>query len=162
MISKPPNKTQIAQRHPSHYLMHKYWARKPHNVVGNYIEHFTKKNDIVLDPFSGSGVTIIESLKRGRKAISVDINPISEHIIEGTSLQISEKDFETQINEINSDVHPIMESIYKIKCKNCGSNAIINYTVWSQEISCKSCQSNFLVIEAKKKGRSYICPIFVH
>ena len=74
---KPPSITPVAKKHPSHYLMHKYWARKPHNVVRTYIEYFTSKNEIVMDPFAGSGVTPIEAIKTGRKAISVDVNPIS-------------------------------------------------------------------------------------
>jgi DNA modification methylase len=61
------------QAHTPMYLMHKFWARKPHNVVGEYIEHYSKKGDIVLDPFVGSGVTAIEALKRGRKAIAIDL-----------------------------------------------------------------------------------------
>ncbi|MCJ7425197.1 site-specific DNA-methyltransferase [Candidatus Bathyarchaeota archaeon] len=65
------------QAHTPMYLMHKYWARKPHNVVGEYIEHYSKKGEIVLDPFLGSGVTAIESLKRGRKAIAIDLDPLS-------------------------------------------------------------------------------------
>ncbi|MFB3896404.1 MAG: DNA methyltransferase, partial [bacterium] len=35
--------------------MHKYWARKPHNVVSRYIEYYTNEGDTVLDPFMGSG-----------------------------------------------------------------------------------------------------------
>src|SRR5699024_417977 len=27
----------VASSHPAHYLMHKYWGRKPHNVVNEYI-----------------------------------------------------------------------------------------------------------------------------
>jgi len=51
------------QAHTPMYLMHKYWARKPHNVVREYIEHYSRKGEIVLDPFVGSGVTAIEAIK---------------------------------------------------------------------------------------------------
>ena len=43
--------------HPAHYLMHRYWGRKAHNVVNEYIKNFTEEGDTVLDPFMGSGVT---------------------------------------------------------------------------------------------------------
>jgi predicted methyltransferase len=68
------------QAHTPMYLMHKFWARKPHNVVGEYIEHYSKKGEIVLDPFVGSGVTAIEALKRGRKAIATDLDPMATFI----------------------------------------------------------------------------------
>lgn len=57
--------------------MHKYWARKPHSVVGEYIERYTQKGEFMLDPFIGSGVTAIEALKRGRKAIATNLDPIA-------------------------------------------------------------------------------------
>ena len=60
------NHALVPKTHPPMYLMHKYWARKPHNVVREYIEHYTKKGDIVLDPFCGSGVTVLEALKADR------------------------------------------------------------------------------------------------
>ena len=58
-----------AKSHPAHYLMHRYWGRKPHNIINQYIKNFSKDGDTILDPFMGSGVVIIESLKLNRKAI---------------------------------------------------------------------------------------------
>src|SRR5690554_6784367 len=48
------------ETHPKHYMMHKYWGRKAHNIVKEYITKFTKEGDIILDPFMGSGVTVTE------------------------------------------------------------------------------------------------------
>ncbi|MHA1310286.1 MAG: DNA methyltransferase [Candidatus Helarchaeota archaeon] len=42
-----------------------------------FIKLFTKKNDIVFDPFSGRGTTVIEAGLLGRKIISNDVNPLS-------------------------------------------------------------------------------------
>jgi DNA modification methylase len=42
-------------------------------VPSHYLLSVSKEGDIVLDPFCGSGVTVIESLKLGRKAIGVDL-----------------------------------------------------------------------------------------
>ena len=78
----------IAQAHTPMYLIHKYWARKPHNVVSQYIRHYSKKGEIVLDPFGGSGVTAMEAIKAGRKAISIDLNPMSAFLIENTLSQV--------------------------------------------------------------------------
>ncbi len=43
-----------------------------------FIELFTKKNDVVYDPFSGRGTTIIESALLQRNIISNDINPLNK------------------------------------------------------------------------------------
>ncbi len=77
------------------YLMHKWWARKPHNVIHDYIEHYTSKGIIVLDPFCGSGVTPIEAIKMGRKAIGVDLDPIATFITRMTARPIQLKSIHT-------------------------------------------------------------------
>lgn len=43
-----------------------------------FVKTFTKKGDLVYDPFSGRGTTLIEAALLGRNIVSNDINPISE------------------------------------------------------------------------------------
>ena len=40
-----------------------------------FIKLFTQPNDVVLDPFMGSGTTVIAALEMGRKAVGIDIIP---------------------------------------------------------------------------------------
>ena len=74
--------------HPQHYLIHKYWGRKPHNLISEYLRILTKENDTVLDPFMGSGGVVIESNKLKRNSIGVDINPMSVMIVSETLKKI--------------------------------------------------------------------------
>lgn len=113
--------------------MHKYWARKPHNVVGEYVEHYSKKGEIVLDPFVGSGVTAIEALKRGRKAIAIDLDPISTFITRMTLTPIDLKSFKKSFEEIRRDVELQIEALYHTKCPVCGKRANILATIWARE-----------------------------
>ena len=46
-------------------------------VPRNLILRYSQKNDWILDPFLGSGTTLIEARLLGRNAIGVDINPKS-------------------------------------------------------------------------------------
>ena len=55
-------------------FMHNYMARKPYNIVSEIIKRFCPDNGCVYDPMFGSGTTIIEASKLGRKAIGTDIN----------------------------------------------------------------------------------------
>ena len=43
-----------------------------------FIELLTKNGDIVYDPFSGRGTTVVEAALLGRKVLSNDVNPLSE------------------------------------------------------------------------------------
>ena len=77
-----------AKAHPAHYMMNKYWGSKPHNVVSEYIKNYTKEGDTVLDPFMGSGVTVIESAKLNRYAVGIAVNPLSIFITKNTLSKI--------------------------------------------------------------------------
>lgn len=73
----PPQKQAVRR----HFGSHPYFTRRPWNVVQTYIKHFAPgKDDVVLDPFGGSGVTAIESIVLGRKGIHVDLNPLANFI----------------------------------------------------------------------------------
>jgi len=118
------------QAHTPMYLMHKYWARKPHNVVGEYIEHYSKKGEIVLDPFVGSGVTAIEALKRERKAIAIDLDPISTFITRMTLIPADLKDIAKAYEEVKRKVRNEMCKLYETKCPKCGKKAITVCSIW--------------------------------
>ena len=49
-------------------------TQKDINVVRRLIETFSKPNDIVLDPFAGSGTTLIASKQIDRRYIGIEIN----------------------------------------------------------------------------------------
>jgi hypothetical protein len=62
------------------YNMHVYWSKKPHTAIRQYIQHYTRSGDIVLDPFCGSGGTALAALLDGRKAIAIDRSPAATFI----------------------------------------------------------------------------------
>lgn len=70
---------QTAKRH---FGVHGYFTKQVWSVVQHYIKTFTQPGDIVLDPFGGSGVTLVEALILGRKAVHIDLNPLSEFIVQ--------------------------------------------------------------------------------
>lgn len=55
----------------------KYPSQKPLAIIRPIVEVHTKENEVVLDPFGGSGSTAAAALLLGRRAISVDANPES-------------------------------------------------------------------------------------
>lgn len=53
------------------------------------IQRLTREGDTVLDPFCGSGTTLVEARRLNRNAIGVDINPVSAMISKAKTLPLS-------------------------------------------------------------------------
>ncbi len=60
-----------------HFGVHGYFTKQAFQILQKYIENFTKPNDLILDPFGGTGVTLVESIIKKRRAIHLDLNPLS-------------------------------------------------------------------------------------
>jgi 16S rRNA G966 N2-methylase RsmD len=123
----------VAKPHTSMYLMHKYWARKPHNVIAEYIKAYSKPNDIVLDPFSGSGVTAIESLKLSRKAIAIDLDPLANFIARCTLLPLDLKEFSRVFQKIKKKTKETINTLYLTKCIKCKKEVIAEAIIWGKD-----------------------------
>lgn len=57
-------------------------SRKPIRLINELIELFTNKDDLIVDPFLGSGTTLIAAEKLGRRCIGAELDPeYCAHII---------------------------------------------------------------------------------
>ena len=56
---------------------HSFPAKFPPQLPRKFIESLTEPGDLVLDPMSGSGTTILEAYLSGRQAIGFDIDPLA-------------------------------------------------------------------------------------
>ena len=50
-------------------------AQKPLSLLLDLVKHFSKENSIVLDPFIGSGTTLVAAKQLGRNFIGIEISP---------------------------------------------------------------------------------------
>ena len=57
--------------------IHKYPAKYIPEFPRWAIKKFSKKGELIIDPFSGSGTTNIEAMLQGRKSYSLDVDPLA-------------------------------------------------------------------------------------
>jgi len=60
-----------------------YMAMFPPNLANYFIERFTKKGDLVIDPFCGRGTTPLEAHILERDSIGSDLNPLATMLSRG-------------------------------------------------------------------------------
>lgn len=70
---------------------YRYPARFGEVFVREAIAQFSRKGDVVLDPFCGGGTTIVEALSCGRKAIGADISPLAIFVARVKTTPLSER-----------------------------------------------------------------------
>ncbi|MCL1947044.1 MAG: type I restriction enzyme HsdR N-terminal domain-containing protein [Chitinivibrionia bacterium] len=100
LLKEIPVKKRAAKRH---FGVHGYFTRQTWNVVAEYIRNFSQKGDIVLDPFGGSGITAVEALMNGRKAINIDINPLAIFLVNSLIAPINKNELSTAFEEVKTE-----------------------------------------------------------
>ncbi len=111
-VSVPPKKQSVRR----HFGSHPYFTRRPWNVVQAYIRHFAPdKDNVVLDPFGGSGVTAIEAVVLGRRGIHVDINPLANFICQQIAVApIDITALRREFVAIEETCRPYIERLYAL------------------------------------------------
>ena len=114
------------------YAMHKYWGKKPFNEISKFIEQYTDEGDTVLDSFCGSGVTLIEALKSGRKCIGADINPIAIKLAKVSMTAVDPDVINRTFKAIKEKLQQTIYSLYKMD--EGGEKTIVTHTIWKNNI----------------------------
>jgi len=118
------------EAHTAMYNFHKYWSRKTWNVVGKFIETYCAENKIVFDPFGGSGVSAIEALKIGRRAIICDLNPLATELIKLTIKPVSLIKLNEAFERIEKKAKKKILKLYETKCRKCKHVFPFDVAIW--------------------------------
>lgn len=184
------------------YAVHKWFGRKTDAIIRSIllslylsddkIENFERefysansnilKGKCILDPFMGGGITLVNTLRLGGKAIGVDVNPVAWFITKN-ELQIPRLegeyiiDYDSLCKVLNSELKKLeiavgneIKKAYKTSIydeeEKCSRDVDIMYILWVKKVKCPSCGKSvklfprMSITKIKKKDfENYnICP----
>src|SRR5262249_28956568 len=158
-------------RHDAYSLAHTYHTKVPPPAIAQYIEHYTRPGDVVLDCFCGSGMTGLaaagapwdESQNRPlltaacpRHAVLMDLSPAATHIAAGYAARVSEDDLAavaTLLGEVRATCTPLFDLPHRGEQSRLDAWAgharhigrvkgDLEYLVWSEILICPRCDQD--------------------
>ena len=133
------------------YNTHLYWSQKSFNVIDSLITHLSSENDIVFDPFMGSGVTLLEAVQgnMNRIGIGCDVNEMSKFITSSILNDIPHSDLNQLFSNLENKLNDLSH-YYETKCDNCDGIGITSKVVFDKP---ERTTNSFSI-----KAISYTCP----
>lgn len=102
--------------------IHPYPAKFTIDLALEYIDKYTNKNSIILDPFCGSGTTLLASKVYNRKAVGFDVNFIAILISQFKLLDLNKeelnylKNFNPKFNLVKPYYYKSINHWFKPEC----------------------------------------------
>lgn len=139
-----PERVQVSKT-TAEYRAHSYHTKVPPEAIRPFIRAFTKPGDLVLDPFSGSGMTGVAAISEGRNAILSDLSPAAVHISKNYTTYCDPNEFSLALSKVEELVEPTMRWLYHPIGQ---PGQTIEYTTWSDIFQCAECQKSILYWDA--------------
>lgn len=125
--------------------IHPYHAKFIPAIPNEFISTYSKKGDFVLDPFCGSGTTLLEAKLLGRKSVGVDMNYIAVKIAKA-------KTFIPELDKLDYYYQCILEQYDELE--NYNSIIFENKNVWFTG-ECSQCLDKLFHLINKIEDENY-------
>ncbi|WP_273163386.1 DNA methyltransferase [Massilia timonae] len=133
----------------SAYRAHSYHTKVPPEAITPFIDALSQPGDTVLDLFSGSGMTGVAALSRGRNAILSDLSPAAVHISRNYNTACSVSEFRLALARVEKAVSSTMDWLYTAVAN---PEQRIEYTTWSDVFQCQACSGSILYWDAARNS----------
>lgn len=123
------------------YKMHPYFARRSYRVFHKLLKQYSKEGDILFDPFGGGGVTLIEALSEGRRAIVSDINPIAAFLQRTQMTPVQGHRFAELAQLLSNPIEEVFRQYFTTACNHCTTSAKVRWLEHAYTVQCPHCNS---------------------
>lgn len=138
------------------YDAHTYHTKVPPQGIALLINYYTNPGEVVLDPFCGSGMTGVAALEQNRQVVLSDLSPAATFIAENLCTPIDDTEFLTAVDKIIDESQHLQQKLYSTKCRDCGKQTRLLYTVWSYGLICNKCSHEFVLWDVARDERECV------
>lgn len=161
-VDTTPSGAVTGGRNTAFYNAHSYHTKVPPEAISPFIEHFTRPGDIVLDPFSGSGMTGVAAALLGRRCVLNDLAVIGPHLAYNHTRTCDPEALEATFSKVYAELLPRFRTWYRTLDEK-GREGYVHYTIWSNVYTCKACSNRFTMwsvtdTESGRVGQALKCP----
>ncbi len=166
------------------YDMHTYWSKKHWAAIREYIRHYLPEKyyprgtGLVLDCFSGSGMTGVAAMMENRPCVLIDASPAAAFISHCYTHPVDPDELREAYDRMMTEPYPPelqeklktitgrrirnleqeLEWLYETRCDRCGGPATTEYVVYSERFQCPNCNRVVALydcpeLKEPKKGR---------
>jgi DNA modification methylase len=145
LVEAPFERAISAGKNSYVYDAHTYHTKVPPQGISSLIEHYTRPNDVVLDPFCGSGMTGVAATNLGRRALLSDLSPAAVFISYNLNTPIDQDIYLDAVRAVLNACQETEEKIYSTHCRTCSKSVPMLYMVWSFGLLCNRCGKEFVL-----------------
>lgn len=147
------------------YDMHTYWSKKHWAAIREYIRHYLpvkyypRGTGLVLDCFSGSGMTGVAAMMEDRPCVLIDASPAAAFISHCYTHPVDPDELQAAYDRMMTEEYPAdlkqklrritgreiknlteeLDWLYETRCDRCAGPAITEYVVYSERFQCSGC-----------------------
>jgi DNA modification methylase/predicted RNA-binding Zn-ribbon protein involved in translation (DUF1610 family) len=178
IYQREPYSVDISEgKNDSVYNAHSYHTKVPYKAIMRYILHYTEPGDIIIDGFSGTGMTGVASRRCGnarfirelgfslvgndifdsegnllsklgeRRTILNDLSPAASLINYNYNIFPNINEFISEAEKILGKVNQECSWMYETRNTDINIKGSINNTIWSDVFICPNCSNEIIYWE---------------
>jgi DNA modification methylase len=137
------------------YDAHTYHTKVPPQGIAELLKHYLPEGGLVLDPFSGSGMTGVAATSLGLDCILNELSPAAGFISSRFVSSVDASEFASAVQAVVDALETLRADLYTTTCRECQSDTELLYAVWSYEVICSGCEKDFQLWDVcRKYGRT--------
>lgn len=134
------------------YKAHSYHTKVPPEAIAKYLRHYTNDGDVILDGFSGSGMTGYATKTcndEGGRRLSIlnDLSPAATLMSYNYNVSLNKEELEKSamsiIKKLRKDFDYYHTTFHSLD-GNTDEKGHVNYVVWSDVFICNACQKEII------------------